>query len=77
MYHPSTRHILGFLLALAVIFGGSTMLYAERASRYAAHLQTVYQSGFSQLMGHISAMDTALEKTQYASSAARQMLAAD
>lgn len=77
MNHGPLRHFAGFTLALAVIFGGSTLFYANRASRYASHLQSVYQSGLSQLINSLSSMDTALEKTQYASAAMRQSLAAD
>ena len=77
MNHRSLRHFAGFALALAVILGGSTLFYANRASRYASHLQSIYQSALSQMMGSLSSMDTALEKTPYASDAMRQSLAAD
>lgn len=71
-------HLVCFSLALAMIFGGSTIYYAHRESLYASYTQAQHQKSLSQLLNSLNQLETSLEKARYVPEGAlRQTLAAD
>ena len=73
-----STHLLCFVLALSVIFAGSTFYYAYRESQYKAYVQTQHENSLSQVLNSLNQLETSLEKAQYVPAGAmRQTLAAD
>ncbi len=57
-----------FSISLAIIFCASTIFYASRTEYYERYIAVQGERALSQLLTSISAMETALEKLQYAPS---------
>ena len=72
------HRLLGFTLALSVIFAGSTVYYANRNIQYERYTNAQHERVLSQLLNSVNQLETALEKTQYLPGGAlRQTMAAD
>ena len=72
------KRLTGFSLALAIIFSGSTVYYANRESRYKRYANSQHERVLSQLLNSINQLETSLEKAQYLPEGAlRQTMAAD
>ncbi len=75
--HTLSR-MLGFTLALSVIFAGSTLYYANREMQYARYTDAQHERVLSQLLNSVNQLETSLEKAQYLPQGAlRQVMAAD
>lgn len=78
MEKHTLARMLGFALALSVIFAGSTVYYANREAQYERYTDAQHERVLSQLLNSVNQLETALEKAQYLPvGALRQTMAAD
>ncbi len=63
-------HIISFLLALTIIFAGSTLYYGVRAEQYQSTLFYSHEKAYSELLESLSDVDAALQKIRYTNSPA-------
>lgn len=78
MEKHTLHRLLGFSLALSVIFAGSTVYYANRDMQYERYTNNQHERVLSQLLNSVNQLETSLEKAQYLPAGAlRQTMAAD
>ena len=65
---PFPAQIISFLLALTLVFIGSTLYYGTRAKRYRTTLLYSHEKAYSELLESLSNLDAALQKIRYTAS---------
>lgn len=63
-----SAQVISFLLALTVIFAGSTLYYGAQAERAQTTLWYTHEKAYSELLDSLSELDAALQKIQYTGS---------
>ncbi len=66
--HRFPAQVISFLLALTVIFAGSTLYYGIQAERAQTTLWYGHEKAYSELLDSLSELDAALQKIQYTGS---------
>ena len=56
----TTPQFAAFALALAVILGGSTLLYAARVEQYETYVTTQHRESLSLLLSSLDQLETSL-----------------
>ena len=66
--HRFPAQVISFLLALTVIFAGSTLYYGIQSERAQTALWYGHEKAYSELLDSLSELDAALQKIQYTAS---------